>query len=106
MDEKIPEEFWLQQTRNWQEQKIRKEEAIRNLEGTGPSSYLAVSRQVLEPMISLKDKYFSLPSHQKATVLRNVCSNLVQVQKRIVPTYRKPYDILARGNDSGDWLPD
>lgn len=103
---KIAEDFWLQQTRQWQESQIRVEEAIRKLEESGPTNYLAVARQVLEPTIGLTDKYFSLAPHKRATVLRIVCSNLKQAQKNIVPVYRSPYDILARGNASGNWLRD
>lgn len=106
MENKISEDFWREQTRRWQEQRITLQERVKALEATGPDNYLALARKVLEPTISLQDKYFSMDPHKRATILRIVCSNLKQEEKRIVPTYRNPYGLLVRGDASGNWLRD
>lgn len=106
MEGKIAEDFWLQQTRQWQEEQIRRQEEIKRLDDGGPSNYIAAARQVLEPLISLMDKYNSMDAFKRGAVLRTLCSNGLQRGKSIEPVYRKPFDILARGRASGNWLRD
>ncbi len=106
MEGKINEDFWQQQTARWQEQRIVLQEKVKALETSGPDSRLTLARRVLEPTISLADKYFSMDPHKRASILRITCSNLKQDQKKIVPTYRTIYGFLVRGNDSGNWLRD
>ena len=103
---KITEEFWLRQTRQWQEEQIRRQEEVKRLDEGSPSNYISAARKVLEPLISLSDKYKLKDAFKRGALLRTLCSNGLQRGKSIEPVYRKPYDILARGRASGNWLPE
>lgn len=102
----VSEEQYKRKKGDWEQQRVTLQEKMRTLETSGPDSYLALARRVLEPTISLADKYFSMDPHKRASILRITCSNLKQDQKKIVPTYRTIYRFLASGNDSENWLRD
>ena len=59
-------------------------------------------------LLELANKAYSLylqqPSYEKARLLRIVQSNCSWDGINPRPTYKKPFDLLAKGLSSGNWL--
>lgn len=53
--------------------------------------------KALELSQTLPDEYLSLESAQKRRILKSLCLNLKLDGVSLVPTYRKPFDVLAEG---------
>ena len=50
-------------------------------------------------------QYLAANPTKRAQILKTVVSNLVFDGATVVPTYRKPFDVLAERPSSENWLP-
>ncbi|MFH2202432.1 MAG: zinc ribbon domain-containing protein, partial [Elusimicrobiota bacterium] len=106
LDGKIPEDLWTKKNSEWQLEKVGMEEKAKNLEESGPASYLPSARKVLELSERLETLYLSASPLEKRELVDCVCSNLFLHGKRVEFTYKMPFDLWAEGHRSARWLPD
>lgn len=106
LDGKIDELLWTEKNREWNAERVSLQEKMKELEASGPASYLPTARKVLELSNRLESLYFSANQAERRELLDTVCSNLFLRGKNIAFTYRKPFDLWAEGLSSTKWLRD
>jgi hypothetical protein len=105
VDGVITDDDWRDFNKEWQAEKVRLTETARTMSASGPDSYLPTVRKTLELSKRLENLYFSATADEKRELVNFVCSNLFLRGKKIDYTYRKPFDLLAEGLSSANWLP-
>jgi len=61
--------------------------------------------KTLELSNRLYSLYVKANYEDKAKILKAVASNYTLIDVSLCPTYRKPFDIIAKGLNCPDWLP-
>jgi len=105
LDGKVAEDQWAMLNRDWQMEKASLEEKAKRLEASGPASYLPTARKLLELSKRLENLYFSANQAERRELLDTVCSNFFLRGKNLDFTYRKPFDLWAKGLQTANWLP-
>ena len=77
---------------------------IQSLQTNNPNSYENLIK-TLELSKSLYPQYVRENLEEKAKILKLVVSNYTLNNISICPTYRKPFDIIAKGLSRSNWLP-
>jgi len=100
---RISDEFWtsksaeleaeLQRVRG---EMARHEHASRQYETTG--------LQILELAQSAYSLYVTQKPHEQARLVKTLLSNCTFDRGSLGPTYNKPFDLFAKGTETGDWL--
>jgi site-specific DNA recombinase len=104
LDGKIPEDLFLRKMNEWREEQSKILKQIRAHQ-TANHNYLEEGIRVLELANKAYSLYLRQPPHEKARLLKIVQSNCVWDGVSACPEYRKPFDILAEGLSSANWLP-
>ena len=68
-------------------------------------SYHAEGLKLIELAQVGHAQYLAANPAKQAQILKTVVSNLVFDGATVVPTYRKPFDVLAERPSSENWLP-
>jgi chorismate mutase len=102
LDGKIAEDFWQLMT-EWRMEEQQVKMAIQGLSG-GETGYRALDAQkIFELANSAYSLYVSQNSIEKAKLLKMVVSNFSVDAVSVTPTYRKPFDIIAKRAQSEEW---
>jgi len=104
LDGKIPEDVVLRKIGEWREEQSEVLAQIRSHHGAN-RNYLEEGVKLLELANKAYSLYRSQPAHEKARLLRLVQSNCAWDGVTPRPEYRKPFDVLAKGLSSKNWLP-
>jgi site-specific DNA recombinase len=104
LDGKIPEDLFLRKMNEWREEQSKILSQIRAHQ-TANHNYLEEGIRLLELANKAYSLYLRQPAHEKARLLKIVQSNCVWDGVIACPEYRKPFDILAEGLSSANWLP-
>ena len=100
----IDEERWIEMERRWSEQ----EEALLN-QILELDSGIAPAKDEAEATFKLLKRapllYQRQSPFERARLLRVLTSNSVLEHGKLVPIYRKPFDLVAEGLRSSNWLP-
>jgi site-specific DNA recombinase len=99
----ISEELWTRKSAELESQletvrteMARHEHASHDYEKTG--------LQILELAQSAYSQYVTQNAPEQARLLKILLSNCAFDRGSLIPTYNKPFDLLARGSETGDWL--
>ena len=68
------------------------------------SNYLATCTKILELSQKAYTLYVSQERAQQRRLLNTLLSNCTFVRGTLTPTYNKPFDLLAEGHRTADWL--
>ncbi len=102
LDGKVDKDFYEEKVQEWRDEMGRIKATIEEHEDAD-SSYLAQGVHILE----LSQKAYSLYVRQKASekrkLLNFVLSNCTLADGNLTPTYRKPFDLLAKGPGRSNW---
>ncbi len=104
LDGKIPEDVVLRKIGQSQEEQTGVLAQIRNHQSAN-QNYLEEGVGILELAKRAYSLYQNQPAHEKARLLKIVQSNCTWDGVTPRPIYKKPFDVLAKGLRSGDWLP-
>ena len=102
-DGRISEDFWTRRSAEWEAelQSVEAEVARRQ----APSLPLAVTAEkILELAKQAENLYQSHNPAEQRRLLETVLSNCTFDAGTLYPTYTKPFDLLVKGNQTGDWL--
>ena len=102
LDGKIPEDFWLRKTQEWQGEEQQILMAIRGLDEVRPERVLD-SFRILELANKAYSLYVRQNSMERAKLLRIVLSNCRLDAASVYPTYRKPFDLICGAAKTGEW---
>jgi site-specific DNA recombinase len=104
LDGKIPEDLFLRKMNEWREEQSKILSQIQAHQ-TANHNYLEEGIRLLELANKAYFLYLRQPAHEKARLLKIVQSNCLWNGVSPCPEYRKPFDILAEGLSSTNWLP-
>jgi site-specific DNA recombinase len=93
---RISAEFWERKATEWNEEMSRVQVAIAKHQ-TASMSYVQTGIQILELANRAYGLYLAQNNFERRRLLDILLSNCTFYQGTLYPTYRKPFDILAKG---------
>lgn len=103
VDGKISEDFWREKTGSWKDKQEKLLVRIKAHKGAD-TAYLEEGVQILELANRAYSLYLTQSAKEKARLLRAILSNCTLENGTPRFTYRKPFDILAEGVKTENWL--
>ena len=67
-------------------------------------AYEATGLQILELAQTAYSSYVTENPHEQARLVKTLVSNCLFDRGSLSPTYVKPFDVFAKGAETGDWL--
>jgi len=104
IDVKVSEEFFNEMTDKWQEELNQIKEQIGRHENSD-SNYLSQGVHILELCNKAHRLYLQQTPIKRAKLLHYILQNCTLINTTLCPTYRKPFDIIAKGLSRSNWLP-
>ena len=105
LDGHISAEFWRAKTADWRNQQEQLRAKIEAHEKAN-TNYIQEGIQILELANQAYYQYVRQTPHEKARLLKILLSNCSLKGGTPYPTYRKPFDLLANGVKTQNWLGD
>lgn len=96
LDGKIDEEFWLTKHNEWKSQLIRIKSILDSHDETH-DNFINEGVKIIELACKAYDKYLNQSGGKKAELLKILLSNCWLKNGKIDYTYKKPFNILAKG---------
>lgn len=100
---RISEEFWTRKSQEWEAELSAFEAGRTRLEQPRPLA-TATAQKILELAKQAESLYQSQDSAERRRLLETVLSNCTFHAGTLCPTYAKPFDLLVKGNETGEWL--
>jgi site-specific DNA recombinase len=100
---RISEEFWARKSREWESEVSAIDAERARLEQPQPLATVT-AQKILELAKQAEILYKSQDPAEQRRLLETVLSNCLFDRGTLSPTYSKPFDLLVRGNKTGDWL--
>lgn len=105
LEGEISDSWWKEKSAEWRLSLQNADAAIERLE-RGDSGEFGLGLDLLELAGQASEMFRVRSLDDRRQLLNVVASNFVVDGKNIVPTYRKPFDLLAKGLSCSKWLPD
>jgi hypothetical protein len=102
IEHRISEEFWNRKSQQW-EAELAVTEAERKRAEVPRSDVTATAERILELAKKAEFLYKSQDPAEQRRLLETVLSNCTFDRGTLCPTYSKPFDLLVRGNETGEW---
>ena len=67
-------------------------------------AYETAGLQILELAQTAYSSYVAKNPHEQARLIKTLVSNSTFDRGSLSPTYVKPFDVFAKGSETGDWL--
>lgn len=96
LDEKISEEFWFDKDSQWNKE-LETVEAVLNAHKKAGMNYLKEGIKTLELCEKAYSLYNNETAEEKAKILKYLLSNSELEGGKLSYTYKKPFDIFAKG---------
>ena len=105
LDGAIPGGIVLRNLNTWHSERASFQDRLQGLKGqqVGPASGNVA--EIIELANHATVLYKSREAHEKAQLLKTIQSNCRWDGEIPHPVYRKPFDLLAHGVQTGDWVP-
>jgi site-specific DNA recombinase len=105
LDGKISEEFWQRRQADWQTEELRITSRLEGLKVKEPNreNNLADMRRILELAQRAHSLYVTQKPAQQAELLKLVLLNCATDGATLYPTYRKPFDLIAKRAKTEEW---
>lgn len=100
MSDRISEAFWTRKSAEWELQTVDAERA--RLERTHAPA-IATAEKILELAKKAEILYKSQNPAEQRRLLETVLSNCTFDRGSLKPTYTSPFDLLVKGNETGNW---
>ena len=102
LDAKITDEFYREKIDDWRSEQEEIKSSIARHENAD-SNYLAQGIHILELCNKAYHLYLRQTPPERARLLHYLLSNCTLIDATLYPTYRKPFDLLAKGLIRSDW---
>ena len=99
---RISEEFWTRKSQGWEAEVSACDAERARLEQPRPLA-MTTAQKILELAKQAEFLYKSQIPTEQRRLLDTVLSNCTFDHGSLCPTYSKPFDLLVRGNETGDW---
>jgi DNA invertase Pin-like site-specific DNA recombinase len=103
LDGKITEDFWQRKQADWQAEEARIKSLIAGLEEGKSNERLLNMQRILGLAQQAYFLYLTRKPAEKAELLRNVLLNCSIDAVSLYPTYRKPFDLIAKRAKCKEW---
>jgi site-specific DNA recombinase len=102
-DGKITEDFWERKSNDWRMEEQQVKMAIQGLDSAETGDRALDAQKIFELANQAYLLYLSQDSVEKAKLLKMLFSNCSVDAVSVTPTYRKPFDIIAKRAQSEKW---
>jgi len=103
LDGKIPEEFWQRKQAEWQAEELRITSCLEGLKEPSKENTLADVRRILELTQNSYSQYLTQKPAEQAELLKTVLLNCSIDGVSLYPTYRNPFDLIAKRAKNEEW---
>lgn len=84
---------------DWRASQARIDDKLKHIEELTPDKYMQTARELLELSSRAFSLYEKMNAQKKREFLNFLCSNYTLTEKKLSPTYKKPFDLLVKGSD-------
>ena len=102
LDGRISEAFWTRKSGDWESELAVIDAELSRLSGPTPA-YAVTGAKILELAKNAVSLYKKQSFTEQRRLLDTVLSNCTFDRGTLCPTYTKPFDLLAEGNETGNW---
>jgi hypothetical protein len=103
LSDAIPEELWNSKSAALQDE-LRQVRTEMERHEVASQAYETAGLQILELAQTAYSSYVAKNPHEQARLLKTLVSNSTFDRGSLSPTYVKPFDVFAKGSETGDWL--
>ena len=103
LSDAIPEELWNSKSAALQDE-LRRVRTEMERHEVASQAYEAAGLQILELAQTAYSSYVAKNPHEQARLIKTLVSNSAFDRGSLSPTYAKPFDVVAKGSETGDWL--
>ena len=103
LSDAIPDELWTTKSAELQEE-LRRVRTEMERHEVASDAYEAAGLQILELAQTAYSSYVAKNPREQARLVKTLVSNSTFDRGSLSPTYIKPFDVLANGGKTGDWL--
>jgi hypothetical protein len=102
LEGRLSQTFWTRKSNTWEAEMQTIESERARLEAP-TVSIVASAEKILELAKQAEFLYRSQEPTDQRTLLETVLSNCTFDRGTLTPTYTSPFDLLVKGNETGDW---
>ena len=102
LSDAIPEELWNSKSAALQDE-LRRVRTEMERHEIASQAYETAGLQILELAQTAYSSYVAKTPHEQARLIKTLVSNKFD-RGSLSPTYVKPFDVFAKGSETGDWL--
>ena len=103
LDGTVAEDFWMRKMNDWRLEEQQVEMAIQGLSSAETGDTVLNAQRIFELANKAYSLYVSQNPVEKAKLLRMLFSNCSVDAVSVTPTYRKPFDMIAKRARSEEW---
>jgi hypothetical protein len=103
LDGKIPEDFWERKMTDWRMEEQQVKMAIQGIASAKLGDRALDAQRIFELANKAHSLYVSQNPVEKAKLLRMLFSNCSVDAVSVTPTYRKPFDMIAKRARLEEW---
>ena len=102
LDGRISDDFWARKSKAWKAELAVVDGERARIETPQPDS-MVTAEKILELARQAENLHKSQDPAEQRRLLETVLSNCTFDSGSLCPTYAKPFDLLVRGNETGEW---
>ena len=99
---RVSDEFWTRKSQEWEGELQAIDGELARMQQPRPP-LLVTAAKILELAKQAEFLYKSQNPAEQRRLLETVLSNCTLDNGTLCPTYSKPFDLLVRGNETGEW---
>ena len=103
LSDAIPEELWNSKSAALQDE-LRRVRTEMERHEVASQAYETAGLQILELAQTAYSSYVAKNPHEQTRLIKTLVSNSTFDRGSLSPTYVKPFDVFAKGSETGDWL--
>jgi site-specific DNA recombinase len=100
---RISDDFWTRKSSDWERELDGVRADLAQHEGAS-QQYSETGSRILELAKTAHKSFVSQNSAEQRKLLETLLSNCAYERGTLTPTYRRPFDLLAKGTEMKDWL--
>ena len=100
---RVSDDLWQRKSKEWEQElaDIRRDTALHE---SASHDYMTKGSKILELAQTAPAQFLTQNAAEQARLLKTLLSNCTFDRGSLSVTWVKPFDLLARGNENGDWL--
>ena len=99
---KISDDFWTRKSGQWEDERRATEAELSRMARRNPNAHVT-GEKILELAKTAYFRYQQQSPAEQRRLLDTLLSNCTFDRGSLAPTYSKPFDLLVRGNETGEW---